>query len=756
MMRILFTILIVSLTVQGLCGDTTLNIVPRPLSVKTLPGKFLLDKQTLITADNSLAFEAKFLSDKLHELYEWDLKTDLTTSGKKNRIALALSTKVDAAEGYKINISSEGILIQAKDNAGIFYGIQSLMQILPNRKLKLPLAIPALEINDRPAFAYRGMHLDVARHFFSVREVKKYLDHLAMMKLNKFHWHLSDDQGWRIEIKKYPLLTSVGACRDRTLMGRFGSKVYDSSRYCGFYTQEEIRSVIAYARDRHIEVIPEIDMPGHTLAALASYPFLGCSGGPYKVLDTWGSVDQTFCPGKESTYQFVFDVLDEIGKLFPSKYIHIGGDEVLKSAWENCVDCRTRMEKNNLAGFGQLEKYFISRVEKHLEAAGKTMIGWDEITDSRLSLHTIIMSWRGEKAGIVAAKLGYHVIMSPNSFAYFDYAQSLNEDSLTIGGYLPLEKVYDWNPKPAALNKEQGKLILGGQANLWTEYIGSWSKLQYMIFPRISALSESLWTADSLKSWKNFELRIPSLFDRFTFLGINFSSAYYDLQSSILDPASPGAVTWKLNSRSDQPIIIRDSTGKILAESPNEAMAQIRNSGKFTATLSGAGPGNKTTILSQPFSFNLATGKKITLVHSPNEKYSRGGAFSLVDGIAATKGMVESSRFLGFLGKDLDARIDLGAETKLSTVCINVLPQNISWIYMPSRISVQVYDKDNRLTAEAKREFSDAEELRKICFPVSAKGRYIRVFAENYGLIPAGKAGAGTKAWLFADEIEVY
>ena len=422
------------------------------------------------------------------------------------------------AEGYELNVDGEGIEVRASQFPGFLYALQSLGQLLPAAVYGTETApdaaweVPCVRIADAPRFAYRGMHLDVARHFFSVDEVKRYIDVMAIHKLNTLHWHLTDDQGWRIEIKRYPELTAVGSIRKATVVRKeWGT--YDDTPYGGFYTQDEIRDVVEYAADRGVTVIPEIDLPGHMLAALTAYPELGCTGGPYEVWGRWGVADDVLCPGREKTFEFLEGVLTEVMELFPSEYIHIGGDECPKVRWEKCPRCQAKIRQLGLKDDGEhtaehyLQSYVTDRIGKFLAQHGRRIIGWDEILEGRAPSDAVVMSWRGSEGGIAAAKLGHDVIMTPNSHFYFDYYQSLDTDAepFGIGGYIPMEQVYSYDPAFPELTPEQQKHILGVQANLWTEYVLSDEHLEYMLLPRLAALSEVQWCQPETKDLKRFQ-----------------------------------------------------------------------------------------------------------------------------------------------------------------------------------------------------------------------------------------------------------
>jgi len=466
-------------------------------------------------------------------------------TGKPNPVAEKLSNKgfsffVDknlAEEEYSIEIKKKAAKVSASSPKGFLYAIQTLSQMLPisfwdgKAAAEDKWVLPSCKIKDKPRFAYRGMHLDVCRHFFDVKEVKKYLDVMAMHKMNRFHWHLTDDQGWRIEIKSYPKLTEIGAYRDETMvLKNFDPYVGDGKRYGGFYTQEQIKEVVAYAANLGITVIPEIDLPGHMVAALASYPELGCSGGPYKVWTMWGVDDHVLCPGKETTFKFLESVLTEVMELFPSEYIHIGGDECPKTEWVKCPNCQKRIQELGLKGDEKhsaetyLQNYVTERVQKFLNDHGRKIIGWDEILEGNLAKGATVMSWRGVAGGIEAAKKGFDAIMTPNSHMYFDYYQSQEQEKepFSIGGHLPIDTVYSYEPLQGVPQAESSH-ILGVQANLWTEYIGGNEHLEYMLLPRMDALSEVQWCTLANKDFERFKKSLKHMCAIYDKLGYTYS-----------------------------------------------------------------------------------------------------------------------------------------------------------------------------------------------------------------------------------------
>ena len=504
------------------------TIIPQPAELKMpeVAGSFVITPKTPIILEGSgLENSARFLNDYLKQLYGFTLPIT-----KKAGAAAGIRLNYDRMDhpipgAYNMEINAKGVYIGGDNATGTFYGIQTLLQLLPVEKAS-SLPVSYLTIKDYPRFQYRGLHLDVARHFFPTAFVKRYIDYIALHKMNYFHWHLTEDQGWRIEIKKYPNLTKAGAWRNGTIIGRYPGTGNDSIRYGGFYTQKEIKEIVDYAAKRYVTIIPEIEMPGHASAALTAYPSLGCTGGPYQVQQTWGVFNDVFCAGNDSVFTFLQNVLDEVIPLFPAKYIHIGGDECPKESWKVCPKCQKRMADHKLKDEHELQSYFVQRMEKYINSKGKTMIGWDEILEGGLAPNAVVMSWRGEEGGIEAAKQNHDVIMTPGNYVYLDHSQTKKEDSVTIGGYTPVKEIYSYEPIPAALSDTASKHVLGAQGNVWTEYMGNIKKVEYMIFPRVSALSEVLWSPADKRNWSDFENRLQVQCKRYELWGTNYNKAF--------------------------------------------------------------------------------------------------------------------------------------------------------------------------------------------------------------------------------------
>ena len=675
------------------------------------------------------------------------------------------------AEGYELNVDGEGIEVRASQFPGFLYALQSLGQLLPAAVYGTEPApdaaweVPCVKIADAPRFAYRGMHLDVARHFFSVDEVKRYIDVMAIHKLNTLHWHLTDDQGWRIEIKRYPELTAVGSIRKATVVRKeWGT--YDGTPYGGFYTQDEIRDVVKYAADRGVTVIPEIDLPGHMLAALTAYPELGCTGGPYEVWGRWGVADDVLCPGREKTFEFLEGVLTEVMELFPSEYIHIGGDECPKVRWEKCPRCQAKIRQLGLKDDGEhtaehyLQSYVTDRIGKFLAQHGRRIIGWDEILEGRAPSDAVVMSWRGSEGGIAAAKLGHDVIMTPNSHFYFDYYQSLDTDAepFGIGGYIPMEQVYSYDPAFPELTPEQQKHILGVQANLWTEYVLSDEHLEYMLLPRLAALSEVQWCQPETKDWNRFigSFRMDEIYSQ---MGYEFAKHIFGVTASYAVDPEKGGVVMTLTTQGGAPIRYTLDGSDPTASSPlYKAPVTIGESCTFKAA--ALREGMQTPVYTRKFDFNKATGRRIALNAAPTLKYTYGGASLLVDGYRGGP-VYSNGAWIGFLNEPLDVTIDMQGAKPYSAVTVESLVEKGEWVFPPSSVGVYLSDDGREFTEAALMSVPqetagspDGVKPFKVLFPETS-ARYLRVVARTVDPIPAWHGAAGQKAHMFVDEIIV-
>ena len=728
-----------------------LNLIPYPQKVELLKGEFTIPENFKL--DPGLPQQETGYFKKQTE--------DLLKFGKGSKDTAHLVHVLFSGqsgedrkkkEKYAIEISPRQIVIASNTKQGYFLALQTLIQLF--RQYKDSGKIPAMKIEDEPKFAWRGMHLDVCRHFFTVDEVKQYIDYLAMYKLNTFHWHLTDDQGWRIEIKKYPKLTQVGSKRKESMIGAYVDNTFDGKPYGPyFYTQEQIRDVVKYAQERHITVVPEIEMPDHALAGITVYPELACTKGPFEPAPKGGVFDDVFCP-KEETFTFLENVLNEVMQLFPSQYIHIGGDECPKTRWKECAHCQELIKKNNLKDEHGLQSYFIQRIEKYVNSKGRKIIGWDEILEGGLAPNAAVMSWTGIKGGVEAARTGHFAVMTPGAYCYFDHYQG---DPATepnaFGGFTPLDKVYSYQPVPEELNAAQSKYILGVQANLWTEYILDFRQVQYMIFPRLLALSEVAWGTSDPKNYKEFEGRVINEFKTLDKMGVNYAKSIYNINGKVI-PANTG-VAYEL-STSQNPSGIRYTTDGTAPQANSQTYTNpvpVQKSQTIKSAYFESGQ-LKSAVSSQDFTVSKTTGKKITLEQQPSENYSFGGAFTLVDGIIGNQRQLGKT-WLGFQGKDVVATIDFGQKTPFSEVYFNTLDNKGSWIHLAK--SARVFVSDNGTDFKMIKEIGKEEILSakgKISMPVgNQNAKYLKIKIENAGIIPAGNPGADSKAWLFVDEI---
>ena len=733
------------------------DLIPRPVSVTMDKGRFPIDHRLgIVVSERSLKQEASFLREALTPLLPEPPMVMPNMGMEGHVIALLLNTDADLPpSGYSLVVTPERIELEAADGAGIFHGVQTLIQLLPQGGTEA--GIPCLRITDHPRFTWRGMHLDECRHFFGIDFVKRYIDLMARYKMNSFHWHLTEDQGWRIAIKKYPQLTTVGAWRRGSQIGPYAAQTFDTLRYGGFYTQDQIREVVAYAAARHITIVPEIEMPGHAMAALASYPHLGCTGGPYEVQRGWGVFDEVFCAGNDSVFTFLEDVLTEVMELFPGPYIHIGGDECPKTRWKTCPKCQARMQAEGLKDEHELQSYFIRRIERFVNGKGRKIIGWDEILEGGLAPNAAVMSWRGTEGGIAAAKAGHYAVMSPGSHCYFDHYQGdpANEP-VAIGGYTTLQKVYSYEPVPAELKPKEQQYILGAQGNVWTEYILTPEHVEYMAVPRMLALAEVLWTPKEKRDEADFMRRLEGEFDWLTEQKINYAQSIHGVSFKLRQADGPGELLLELSSAAKGTIeyvrfINEDdgSAGGITYTGP----IRIDNSCTVRASLDThrhrIGPPTERT-----FHFNLATARTITLSTPPNERYSTGGAFTLVDGIRGSSRRVDNE-WLAWKG-DVTITVDLGEAKEITHLGIGALGDTHSWIHLPKEVEFSTsLDGKTYQDAGVARPSAGASGKVELTISEQTKARYVRLTVRSAGAIPEGLPGAGNPAWLFLDEVEV-
>ena len=754
--------------------EASYQVVPLPQEVSlNAEAPFRLNRNTLIAypeGNDLLKRNAEFLAEYIGQATGFVLPTQGLAEGKepaKHSIVLGLSADIANKEGYVLDVQADNVFLNGQTPNGVFYGIQTLRK--PSRHNHCDRHPAARRRHQRrPRFPYRGLHLDVCRHFSSLEYIYKYIDMLAMHKMNVFHWHLTDDQGWRIEIKRYPKLTEVGAMRNRTVIGKNSGK-YDNTPYGGFYTQEEAREIVEYARERYIDVIPEVDLPGHMLAALAAYPELGCTGGPYEVCPEWGIFEDVLCIGNDKTFEFLEGVMEEIIDIFPSRYIHIGGDECPRTRWQSCPKCQARIkaeglkaDKNHTAE-DRLQSYCMTRIEKFLNAHGRQIIGWDEILDGDVAPNATVMSWRGMEGGIKAAQLGHDVIMVPTSYAYLDYYQTddLTDEPFGIGGYVPVEKVYSLEPVPAALTAEQAKHILGAQANLWTEYILTPEHAEYMILPRIAALCEVQWTQPEKKDFQDFAKRLVSLMKLYQRDGLNYAKHIFNLKAAFTPDAANKTINVTLGTVDDAPIYYTlDGTEPTTASTLYDGQpVTISQTAGFCAV--AIRPEGNSKVVKRDIDFNKATLCPITLTgQQPAANYAYDGAITLVDGMKGSNSYTNGA-WLGFIGGDVTAVIDLGAPTEIQHVAINANISMDNWIMGCKGLEVAVSDDNETFRPVSSMVFPDETDLHKNDIetyeasfnPVEA--RYVKVTARPFAALPKGHDGAGKAPYLFIDEISI-
>lgn len=774
----LFTwgIILIGLTIFTSCQKETItadyNVIPLPQRIEMKDGSpFMIKKSTVIVfqqGNEKLKKTAGFLAEYI--LYSTGLSLSVTDE-ERQEDAIVLKTNFANAnsEAYKISVDHSHVIINGSSEAGTFYGVQTLRKSMTAETKDRNVLLPAVEITDYPRFAYRGMMLDVARHFYSVEFVKKYIDILALHNLNRFHWHLSDDQGWRIEIKKRPLLTEVGSKRKETLIGLLYDKPqqYDGKPYGGFYTQEEIKEVVKYAEERSITVIPEIDLPGHMLAALTAYPELGCTGGPYEVATKWGVFDDVLCVGNDEVFNFLEDVFSEIVELFPSKYIHVGGDECPKTKWKTCPKCQARAKALGLKADkdhsveNKLQSYCISRVEKFLNSKGREIIGWDEILEGGLAPNATVMSWRGTEGGIAAARLHHDAIMTPHYNLYFDYYQSEDKanEPLTIGGYVPIEKVYNYEPVPEILSDEEKKYIIGVQANMWTEYRNTDEGIEYMVLPRIAALSEIQWTMPEKKNYVFFLSRLGNLFSFYTKAGYNTAKHVYEVYAKIDKDRDNKSMSVTLASVGNSPIYYTlDGTEPTKNSVQYSEPILISTDTQLKAI--ALHPDYKSKVYTKDFIYNKATLSSVSLLTNPNPKYTYTGAALLTDGFRGGVNY-DDGTWVGFSGNGMQAVVDLGTGKEISSVRVGTLVNTTEWIFGATGIVVEVSDDNKVFQRIAQKtylvvpvDFKPQPVNTNISFD-QVKTRYVKITVENTRDIPSWHDGKGQKAMLFVDEIEI-
>lgn len=743
------------------------EIIPKPLDVNCKgDASFLLkDGVAVIYPENNQKMQdnAEFLVDYVEKQTGVKL-TSHAGMPVDGAICLTLDLNDDNAEAYKLIVNDKRVCISGASEAGVFYGIQTLRKSLPVAQ-DINVNLSAVEIYDKPRFAYRGAMLDVARHFYTVDEVKTFIDMLALHNINRFHWHLTDDQGWRIEIKKYPKLMSVASERKETVVGRWYSGIYDGKTYGGYYTQDELRDVIDYAAKRHITIIPEVDLPGHMQAALTAYPELGCTGGPYEVRTIWGVSQDVLCVGNDFTLQFVKDVLSEVADIFPSEYIHIGGDECPKVRWEKCPKCQERIKSLGLKSDAKhtkeqrLQSYMIQEAAKYLKEKGKRIIGWTEILEGGLVPDATLMSWIGESGGIEAAHQHHDVIMTPNTYLYFDYYQSkkVEDEPLAIGGYLPIEKTYNYEPMPKELTKEEQQYIKGVQANLWTEYIPVFSQVQYMVLPRLGAAAEVQWTDPSKKDYKDFLRRVPHLVAVYDCYGWNYATHVYDVNVDMKADTVNHVLNVQLSTMADDPIYYtldgQDPTEKSLKYTKPFTIDQ-----SVVLKTMAVHPDRTSKISVDTIRFNKATLKPVVLLQPNESRFSPDGPVVLVDGRNGNHSF-DTGAWLAVADNDLEAVINMQAETILSSASVHVYVRKDAWLFDARGFSVSVSSDNKNYKEVASQEYKQMQESdsdgiieHELSFD-PCKATYVKIKVISEKSMPDWHWDAGKVPFLLVDEI---
>lgn len=782
MKKIVLVLIVFCLCCAGvLQAQEDLNIIPKPNKIEKKDGVFKFDAKSIkiyAPSDKELQTEAQYLQDLFAEYIEQYENPIYTRSDNpfpnmdNSIIFIYTNLRNLGEEGYVLDINQRRITIEANTNTGFFYGMQTLLQMLQfyprvaNIKYhNFQKNLSCCRITDYPRFSYRGKHLDCARHFFSVDYIKRYIDLLAFHKINTFHWHLTDDQGWRLEIKKYPLLTEIGGKRKQTLVGHYSDtpveeQKFDGKEYEGFYTQQEVREIVEYAKERHINIIPEIELPGHSMAALSAYPQLSCRGENIEVACTWGVFENVMC-SKEETFRFLEDVFDEVCSLFPSEYIHIGGDECPTVRWKECDICKENVKRLGLKDETQLQGYFTKRVADYLKTKGRKIIGWDEILEKGVDTSATILSWQGEMGGINATKQGNDAIMVPSAYLYFNFYQGVAAtEPLAFGGYTPLKKVYTYDPIPKQLDKKQKEHIIGMQACTWTEYIQDFQSLEYNDFPRISALSERAWSDSTVRDYDDFVSRLNTLLDCYDMMRVNYAKSHFAVLATM--EKNKNKLQLKLSSPlSNSPIYYTTDGSKPTV-----------NSAKYTKPISlkentilkaFAYKNNKrfSPILTAEYHINKATGKTY-IQKDINPQYNGGNTYALTDGLKGDKKSYD--RWVGTLGKDYDVLLDLENKEQINSISINFLDEEDSWIFLPLYVKAYVSNDKQHWVEINESEFvkenvknnpklvnykTNSEKLN------ITKYRYVRIFAKSIGTCPNDHPGNGYPAHTFADEIEI-
>lgn len=745
----------------------TYDIIPYPQELNLREGEhFVLNNSTSIVYpqnNETLKQTALFLSEYLQTAT--GLKLNVTSEAKAdNAIILNTGYEHQNKEAYTLTVDVNSINISGASENGVFYGIQTLRKTIGGTKQANTIKLPQVEIHDYPRFAYRGMMLDVSRHFYPIEFLKKFVDILALHNINNFHIHLSDDQGWRVEIKKYPELTTIGSKREKTLIGK--TQEYDNTPHGGFYTQEELKDLVSYAQDRFINIVPEIDLPGHTLSVLAAYPDLGCTGGPYKVSPEWGVFDDVLCIGNDKVYEVLEGIFTELAEIFPSEYIHIGGDEAPRHRWRECTKCQARIKAEGLKtdakykAEDRLQAYFMTRMNDIVKKIGRKAIGWDEILHGEVPADITVASWHGLTGGIEGAKRGHEVIMVPNSHCYFDFYQTRNIENvpLAIGGFTPLERVYELEPIPAELTKEQQGLIKGLQANLWSEYILSPEQAEYMVLPRIAALAEVQWTMPEKKNYNSFLTRTFHLTTIYNDLKYNYAKHMFDINGEMDIAYDKQSLKVTLSTFGDAPIYYTlDGTKPTKDSQLYTDPIEIKESQKLNAV--AIRPIGESLLYSQDFQFNKATLRPVKVL-AEMDAYGDKIEEGMTDGLFGGSGYADG-KWKGVLGENVTIVVDLKAATEISSVTLGTYVSVHDWIFGMTKYEVLVSDNGTDYKSVSLESYPEATketpaarvDLKAEFSPVTT--RYVKLQLEKTDMLPSWHAGVGGRAYTFIDEVQI-
>lgn len=766
---VFLTIMLISLSA---CNKTTpkadYGVVPLPKEIKNNDGQFILNEKTIISYQSSkpeLVNEANHLKNYVEDITGFELNIIDNEDIVSNAINLSLREGFTDNEAYRITVTPQAVAIEASDAEAAFHAIQTIRKSLPVGYEKQDIALPCGEIYDYPRFGYRGLHVDVSRHFFPIDSIKEIIDIMALHNLNKFHFHLTDDQGWRIEIDKYPKLTEIGSMRSGTKIGK--TDKFDTIPHGGFYTKEELKDLVKYAESRHIDIIPEIDLPGHTLSALAAYPEFGCTGGPYEVWKDWGITEEVICPGNENAMVFLEDVLEEVMEIFPSEFIHIGGDECPRTRWEECPKCQNKIKElglkddENHSAEDYLQSYVTRRMESFIENHGRRIIGWDEILEGEIAPNATVMSWRGSIGGMEAAKMHHDVIMTPNDRLYFDYYQTLmpEVEPLSIGGYNPIRKVYDYEPIPEELTSEEAIHILGAQANVWTEYTNNYSLLLYRILPRLSALSDVQWCLPEQKDYYDFVSRLYRLSKLFDLYGWNYSTFVFDIDAQIVPQFENKRIAIILTKYGDGDIYytVDGKTPTVNSTKYTDTVYIDKNCDFKAILIRENSNGN---LFHTNFDFSLSSMKPITLKTMPHKSYTFDGPNVLIDGLRGSMNY-KSGRWLGFFGETIDATIDLESKMTISKLKFNCNINVGDWIYNAKNVMIRVSDDGINFKEIVNKDFDILPlSYQPGILPIeidfdAVNTRYVNIIIEPFQL-PEEHSGFGYPAWIFTDELAIY